>query len=451
MPPASTPVSLLAPQHFGELSFPRRGEWQPLYERYVDTFIGPSLLSKDEHVLQLVVQVLTKIGLRGGKVSEQVSKFITKAFNDFIAEDASQILIGFQFKFCCVEPHQVYDAMINGFISVFGKLRASLDTVILAQLKPMWTNDAAFNLSVFDPLRRVFTIFTECLDDVVLKKKGEDIGVINALSKRILPALDGDRPPTIQFWPFTTLRARVHLLTNDSLALALAADPGEEAMSHIVDFLLSVSPVVFQSGATPPYLGPLFRKNDKNLSPALIRRLADLPESLASLSQIHTFLRTPIQNALDAHRDQLEQLLPLLWKFGSVDEFFRPPPIGVPPEVPAPFPGPPRIMRKSLMLAATSGPTGPLPRPAMGVLRSGAPPPFDAFACAETIAPAAMFGEVHRDSRMQESMVESELAFCMDEAAEAEEGSDASDSGSESEEDAADRDAIDTEGSDNED
>jgi hypothetical protein len=78
MPPSSTPPSLLAPQNFGELSMPRRCDWQQLFERYVDAFIAPSLLSKDEHVLQLVVQVLTKIGLRGGKVSEQVSKFVTE-------------------------------------------------------------------------------------------------------------------------------------------------------------------------------------------------------------------------------------------------------------------------------------------------------------------------------------------------------------------------------------
>jgi hypothetical protein len=327
MPPSSTPLSLLAPQKFGELAMPRRGDWQILYERYVETFIGPSLLSKDEHLLQLVVQVLTKIGLRGGKVSEQVSKFVTKAFADFIPTDASQILVGFQLKFCFVDPHQIYDRMIEGFIGIFGKVRTALDALIGAQLKLMWTNDATFDRTVFNPIRRVFEIFRDCLDEVVVRKKEkEDFPVINSLSKRILPALDVDRPPAIQFAPFASLRWRFALLASDALSRALAAEPGEDAMSHVVDFLLTTVPDVFQFGI-PAYLEALFRKNDKHLTPTLIRRLADLPDALSSLHVIHDLLRGPIRNTLDAHRGETEELLPLLWKFGNVDEFFGRPPI----------------------------------------------------------------------------------------------------------------------------
>jgi hypothetical protein len=317
----TTPVSLLAPQRFGELAMPRRGDWQPLYERYVETFIGPSLLAKDEHLLQLVVQVLTKIGVRGGRVSEQVSRFLAKAFTDFIPEDVSEILIGFQFKFCFVEPHQVYTDMIDAFIAIFQKARRSLDALISAQLKLMWTNDATFDRAVFEPVRRVFDVFRSALDDVILKKKEkEDIAIVSLLSKRVLPALDLDRPPALQFPPFDALRARVDLLTSAPLAAALAADPGEDAMSHVVDFLLRASPDIFRIGV-PPYVDVVFRKNDKHLTPALIRRLADMPESLAWLPALHGLLRGPIQNALDAHKGDADELLPLLWKFASVDEF----------------------------------------------------------------------------------------------------------------------------------
>jgi hypothetical protein len=321
------PASLLPPYGFGELAMPRRGDWQGLYDRYIETFIGPSLLSKDEHLLQLVVQVLAKIGLRGGKVSEQVSKFVTKSFAKFIPQDASQILVGFQVKFCIVEPHQVFNEMIDGFIGIFAKLRQALDTVITSQLKAMWTNDVTYDRSAFDPIRSVFGMVTVALDDVILKKKEkEDIRVANALAKRILPALDGDQPPAIQFMSFTTLRTRVALLANDSLAAALAGEPGEESMAHIVEFLLTATLDLFQVG-TVPFLDVIFHKNDKFLTPALIRRLAELSEQLATLPQLHNLLRTPIQNALEANKADVDTLLPLLRKFGHVDEFIGRKPI----------------------------------------------------------------------------------------------------------------------------
>jgi hypothetical protein len=72
---------------------PGRGDWQQLYEPDIETFIGSSLLLKDEHSLQLVVQAFAEIGLRDGKVREQVSKFVTKAFRQFLPHDGSSLLI----------------------------------------------------------------------------------------------------------------------------------------------------------------------------------------------------------------------------------------------------------------------------------------------------------------------------------------------------------------------
>jgi hypothetical protein len=46
---------------------------------------------------------------------------------------AKFILVGFLFRFCIVEPHQVYEAMIDGSIGIFAKARAALDSVIRAQ------------------------------------------------------------------------------------------------------------------------------------------------------------------------------------------------------------------------------------------------------------------------------------------------------------------------------
>jgi hypothetical protein len=53
----------------------------------------------------------------------------------------------------------------------------------------IWINDATFNPSAFDPVRRVLDIVRECLDEVVLKR--DDISGMNLLSKSICVFLIG--------------------------------------------------------------------------------------------------------------------------------------------------------------------------------------------------------------------------------------------------------------------
>jgi hypothetical protein len=209
----------------------------------------------------------------------------------------------------------------------------------------------------------VFDIFRDTLDDVVLKKKEkEDIGVISGLAKRILPALDGDGPPGLQFVPLTLLRGRLELLSSDGLSGALAVDPGEEAAARWVECLLSVRVEAFE-GWIPPFVEAVFRKNDKHLTAGLLRRLADLPAGLAAIAAIHGLLRVPIQNSLEANKAEAEGLLPLLWKCANVDEFAGRQPIafkrktaatGLPPRAP-PAPRAPRAAAFGSRAAAFSG------------------------------------------------------------------------------------------------
>jgi hypothetical protein len=326
MPLISFPDALISPQNFGALSFPRRGVWQPLYERYVRSFLGPSLLSKDENILQLVVQVLTKIGIRGGDVSEQVSKFMAKAFPEFNILLPSAILISFAFKFCLVAPHQIYSEMIDGFVEMFARARRHLDEANARQLRLMWTRDAKYDPSVYAPLEKVFVIFAGCFDDVLMKPKAsEDVKHTSVIAKRVLQVLNSDRPPAIQFDPFTQLQSRLTLLSDDHFISGLVADVGEEAMAELLAFLRGFSVRLLPRGfVLPPYVETAFRKNEKSLTESLLKTLGDWPPEAASHAFVHSLLKTPIKLALDKlgkTSELLDELLPKLWMFGAVSDF----------------------------------------------------------------------------------------------------------------------------------
>jgi hypothetical protein len=161
---------------------------------------------KNENVVQLLVQVLPEIGTDGGEVSERITKLDTNSFSDFISENSSRILIGFWFKFNAVESYQLCTDMIDSFIGIFEQLRQTLNMVISAQLKLMRTNDAAFDHSVANPTRDVFTHFLDSFDDAVRKKKKKekgDIAIATIVVKHILPSLDANSSPSIQFAPLS--------------------------------------------------------------------------------------------------------------------------------------------------------------------------------------------------------------------------------------------------------
>ena len=323
MPRLSEPRHLIAPQAFGEVVFPRRGVWAPLYEKFLASFLGSSLLSSDEHAVQLVIQVLTKIGVRGGEVSQHMAPFVAKACNEFNVLLPSAILLNFVFRFCAISDHQVYQDMINGFVEMFQKLRGQLDIVAQKQLKPMWLREDNYDPASYEPLNNALGIFIKCTEDVANKsKEKDDITVFHNLCKKTLVVLNAERPPVVQLELFESLRRRIQILANDNFADALVAEVGEPAMEKLLKFIVDFAGESdMWDYPVPDFVDAVFRKNDKFLTKKLVLSFANWPVSLANKRFVHDLLREPIHHFLDSIRKEPEtvsEVLPLLSKFTIV-------------------------------------------------------------------------------------------------------------------------------------
>ena len=332
MPRASEPRNLIPPQDFQELSMPKKGPWHAYYERFLSSFVGSSLLSNDEHAVELAIHVLTKIGIRGGEASGHIAPFVTKACKDFNPLQPSKVLINFVFRFCVVSEHQNHNGMLESFVGMFRELRTQLDIVNQKQLKAMWLREDSFSMSSYDPLRNVFSLFIDCLSDVTLKsKEPSDISLLHSLCKQILPMLDGDKPPVIQFSPFLSLRRTVTVLANDSFANALATETGEGAMEHLLAFTTDFADESSLWSSLPGFVETIFHKNEKSLTKKLVLSFANWPTSLATQETVHTLLRPAIDSFLETIKqdeNELQQVLPLLSKLTTV---------GFPQPRPVPF------------------------------------------------------------------------------------------------------------------
>ncbi|OHT08424.1 hypothetical protein TRFO_23118 [Tritrichomonas foetus] len=319
MPADSRPESYLTPQNFGRLSMPHTGAWKEPHERFVSSFIGASLLSKDENVLQLAIQVLTKLHIRGGETAHKIAPFITAAFKEFNVLLPSAILINFMFNFCLQAPHTTFEGLIDGFVSIFTKTRTVLDEINNAQMKLFWTFDNNFRQNMYEPINKICGIFIGCLENVIHEKKDkEDFSVICGISKRILAALDGDKPVTAFYDPFDKLRNSFAVAADDDLMAALAGEPGEESLIRLLSFahhhtLTSCLRIPF-----PSYAIQCFHKNNTSMTLNVIKTIKDWPLDVAQdtkLNQQLNQLFRHLVNTIGKDNEEFIELLPSLWKF----------------------------------------------------------------------------------------------------------------------------------------
>jgi hypothetical protein len=318
LPESSSPRSLLSPQFYGEISMPHKIEiWKEKYEKFITSFLGTNLLSKDAHLLQLTIQVLTKIGVHNGEISIQIAQFILKTFEAFNVLTPSSILTSFIFNFCFSSNNQEFTQTINEFVKIFGKCRFQLDNTNLSQIEHIWFEDDKYDEKIYQPLTETFSIFEASLSHILSNTfKEADLKSICSLSKRILIELEGEGSPIINFPPYLSFRNHIKITSNEELIKAISLDPSEEAMSHLIMFLKQST--LSDQFPIPPFVSQVFTKNQNFLNINLLNELSEWPEELAQNKVSQDLLRTPIKLSLQKigkDSETCKELLPKLWKF----------------------------------------------------------------------------------------------------------------------------------------
>ncbi|KAK8891719.1 hypothetical protein M9Y10_028939 [Tritrichomonas musculus] len=319
MPSTSLPESYITPQHFGRLSMPHTNEWKVPHQRFVSTFIGNSLLSKDENVIQLAIQVLTKLKIRGGETAEKIAPFIITAFKEFNVLLPSAILINFMFNFCIQKPHSEFAGLIDGFVSIFAKTRKELDIVNDQQIKLFWTNDDKFRQEAYQPLSKVCDIFADCIESRVndLTEK-EDFKVAQDVARKVIKALDGDKQLTMFFKPFVNLREKFEVIANDHLIQALMTQtPSEDSLRNLLIFIRETCQTSCHDRPYPQFVDTLFYKHRNLLSLNLVKEeLCKWPVEIGQDRRVVSFLH-PLFNELvlkiGKDNEEFIALLPKIW------------------------------------------------------------------------------------------------------------------------------------------
>jgi hypothetical protein len=178
----------------------------------------------------------------------------------------------------------------------------------------VWLEDKTRDFTAYDAIGKVVQIFIVAFNEILSRtgKERTDVIVLKQLAERIIPELEGKQPPSLRFAALEELICILKMAADNDLAEAIASEPNEQAMEHLLEFL---SKGQIKNCVTPPsFLLSIFRRNEDYLTEHLARKIANWPEDLAKLGQVRLLLRQPLHHLLSEMKD-LEALLPLLWKF----------------------------------------------------------------------------------------------------------------------------------------
>jgi hypothetical protein len=132
--------------------------------------------------------------------------------------------VHFAFHFCFVAGHEKFTQLIDGFIDVFTRLRAYLDTFINEHLAELWNpQQAAVSLNAVNAYCATFsTPFSGLFQDILaLREKPDELDWVQRLAAKIGAALKLDTRLGIRLLSFEGLAQWVTLLASDELRAAL--------------------------------------------------------------------------------------------------------------------------------------------------------------------------------------------------------------------------------------
>ncbi|KAK8891210.1 hypothetical protein M9Y10_028416 [Tritrichomonas musculus] len=351
MPTKSLPEALLTSLPFGLISMPRDDRfeddktevndkdapksWKDAHDMFLAAFIGNSLLLKEENVLQLVIQVLTKVQARGGRTAEMIAKFIISLLSEPNILRLSSILINFIFSFCLQDPHKGFEKLVDSFISIFKRLRECIDIVNDKQAPNFWIDQYNFKASNYELIEQTCNSFIMSFESVISNLKDQaDMQNAHEIAKRIVEVMDGSNHPKLFISPFFKLRNLFSFISDDDLLKPLLSlyssseTNEEENLSCLLKFLRKNALTIGDDTLYPSFIKDAFKKNINGLSVKVMKEICEWPLELCQnkkvidlicplIASFKKYILKPASTSSTELSDDLKEILDKLWAFGK--------------------------------------------------------------------------------------------------------------------------------------
>ncbi len=104
---------------FGKLQFPRKDEWQHIFEGIIIDIICPGLMSDKAHISELAVKILSSVSLSNNNITEKIAPFISNLIKNYDNKNNHFTFIKFTTDFVLEPNNNKYKDIIDLYLDLF--------------------------------------------------------------------------------------------------------------------------------------------------------------------------------------------------------------------------------------------------------------------------------------------------------------------------------------------
>ena len=182
---------------FGKLQFPRKDEWQHIFEGIIIDIIFPGLMSDKAYISELAVKMLSSVSLSNNNITEKIAPFISNLIKNYDNKNNHFTFIKFTTDFVLEPNNNKYKDIIDLYLDLFCRVANDFNASVQKKKSDFngeedfkWTENATeFHTVVAERINtKICNIFEE-QNELINTNKSDELLNIHTICKYIQKTL----------------------------------------------------------------------------------------------------------------------------------------------------------------------------------------------------------------------------------------------------------------------
>ena len=306
---------------FGKLQFPRKNEWEPIFEEIVVEIICKALISGQAHISELAIKILSSVSISNSKITEKIAPFILNIIKNYNNKTTNLNFVKFIIDFILESNNNKYKEIINSFIDLFEKIGNDFNKIVPKKLAELnmgeegfeWTKNETKLYKIFSEQinKKICKIFEDSYEQINQDQSNELLNIHN-ICKEIKNALQKFEL-IVNNEDFETFKKYINICSDDNFALiAKNFKEEKEATSFLIKLLSSSAK--FIQGENIQFIELIFNYYIENFDETHLILVANLTPNFIDYKEIVLMLRESVIMTFTSFKLEDTTLLPNLSK-----------------------------------------------------------------------------------------------------------------------------------------
>ena len=304
---------------FGKLQFPRKNEWEPIFEEIVVEIICNALNSGQAHISELAIKILSSVSLSNSKIIDKIAPFILNIIKKYNNKTTNLNFVKFIIDFILESNNSKYKDIMNSFTELIEKTGNDFNKIVTKKLSDLnageegfeWTkNETKFYKIISEQInKKICKIYEDTYEQITQDQSNELLNIHN-ICKEIKQTLQKFEL-IINNEDYEIFKKYINICSDDNFALiAKNYKEEKEATSFLIQLLSSCAK--FIQGENIKFIELIFNYYIENFDEQHLILVANLTPNFIDFKDIVLMLRESVIMTFNSFKLKDTSLLPNL-------------------------------------------------------------------------------------------------------------------------------------------